>query len=78
VADDTREQGKVRVNQRRFTELMETRATTVAVACPYCPIMLRDAANAQKRDDVEILDIAEIVARNLVPKAEDGTPLTPA
>jgi Fe-S oxidoreductase len=78
VADDTREQGKVRVNQRRFTELMETKATTVAVACPYCPIMLRDAANAQKRDDVEILDIAEIVARNLTSKAKDGTPLTPA
>jgi Fe-S oxidoreductase len=65
VADDTREQGKVRVNQRRFAELMKTPATTVAVACPYCPIMLRDAANALKRDDVEILDIAEIVARNL-------------
>ena len=69
VADDTREQGKARVNQRRFTELMQTRATTVVVACPYCPIMLRDAANALKRDDVEILDVAEIVARNLAPKA---------
>ena len=67
VADDTREQGKARVNQRRFTELMQTQATTVAVACPYCPIMLRDAANALKRDDVEILDVAEIVARNLAP-----------
>ena len=65
VADDSREQGKLRANQRRFAELMQTKATTVAVACPYCPIMLRDAANAAKRDDVEILDVAEIVARNL-------------
>jgi Fe-S oxidoreductase len=72
VADDTREQGKERVNQRRFTELMQTQATTVAVACPYCPIMLRDAANALKCDDVEILDVAEIVARNLAPKPADG------
>ena len=70
VADDTHEKGKTRVNQRRFTELMQTQATTVAVACPYCPIMLRDASNALKRDDVEILDIAEIVARNLAPKQE--------
>jgi Fe-S oxidoreductase len=68
VADDTREHGKQRVNQRRFAELMQTQATTVAVACPYCPIMLRDAANTLKRDDIEILDIAEIVARNLRPK----------
>jgi len=65
VADDSREQGKQRANQRRFAELMKTKVTTVAVACPYCPIMLRDAANAAKRDDVEILDVAEIVARNL-------------
>jgi Fe-S oxidoreductase len=72
VADDTREQGKQRVNQRRFAELMQTRTTTVAVACPYCPIMLRDAANALKRDDVDILDIAEIVARNLHPKPVAG------
>jgi hypothetical protein len=27
--------------------------------------MLRDAANNLKRDDVEILDVAEIVARGL-------------
>jgi Fe-S oxidoreductase len=74
VADDTREQGKQRVNQRRLTELMQTSATTVAVACPYCPIMLRDAANALKRDDVEILDVAEIVARNLAPKQEASLP----
>jgi Fe-S oxidoreductase len=75
VADDTREQGKERVNQRRFAELMQTRATTVAVACPYCPIMLRDAANALQRDDVEILDVAEIVARNLAPRPGGGANL---
>jgi Fe-S oxidoreductase len=76
VADDTREPGKQRVNQRRFSELIEMQATTVAVACPYCPIMLRDAANSLKRDDVEILDIAEIVARNLGPKEESTKPRT--
>jgi Fe-S oxidoreductase len=74
VADDTREAGKQRANQRRFAELMQTTTTTVAVACPYCPIMLRDAANALQRDDVEILDVAEIVARSLVPKPPGGDP----
>jgi hypothetical protein len=34
--------------------------------------MLRDAANAAKRDDVEVLDVAEIVARNLVSKPGVG------
>jgi Fe-S oxidoreductase len=69
VADDQRSQGKERVNQLRFAELAETRATTVAVACPHCPTMLRDAANHMQRDDVEILDLAEIVAKGLPPKS---------
>lgn len=65
VADDRRAEGQMRANQLRFAQLMDTQASTVAVACPYCPIMLRDAANNLKRDDVEILDVAEIVARGL-------------
>jgi Fe-S oxidoreductase len=75
IADDTQDtHGRQRVNQRRFAELMKTQATAVAVACPYCPIMLRDAANAAQRDDVEFLDIAEIVARKLAPKTESSAP----
>ena len=69
LADDRREENKERVNQRRFAQLMETKASTVAVACPYCPIMLRDAAGHAKRDDVAILDIAEIVASRLSGRA---------
>jgi hypothetical protein len=30
--------------------------------------MLRDAANRAQRDDLEILDLAEIVAKNFRPK----------
>jgi len=71
VADDQRVQGQERVNQLRFAELIETKASTVVAACPYCPIMLRDAANHLKRDDVEILDLAEIVAKSLQPKPDD-------
>jgi Fe-S oxidoreductase len=65
IADDQREQAKQRVNELRFAELAQTRASTVVAACPYCPIMLRDAANHAQRDDIEILDLAEIVARCL-------------
>jgi Fe-S oxidoreductase len=68
IADDQREQAKQRVNELRFAELAQTRASTVVAACPYCPIMLRDAANRAQRDDLEILDLAEIVAKCLRPK----------
>ena len=65
IADDSRGQDKGRVNQLRFAQLAETKVSTVVVACPYCPIMLRDAANHAKRDDIEILDLAEVVAKNI-------------
>jgi Fe-S oxidoreductase len=68
IADDQRDQAKQRVNELRFAELAETRTSAVVVACPYCPIMLRDAANHAQRDDLEILDLAEIVAKSLRPK----------
>lgn len=65
ITDDRREPSSERVNQKRFAQLAETGASTVAVACPYCPIMLRDAAAHAKRDDISILDLAEIVASRL-------------
>jgi Fe-S oxidoreductase len=71
IADDQREQAKQRVNELRFAELAETRASRLVVACPYCPIMLRDAANRAQRDDLEILDLAEIVAKCLRAKSRD-------
>ncbi|HKO04486.1 MAG TPA: (Fe-S)-binding protein [Candidatus Acidoferrales bacterium] len=65
ITDDRREGTRERANQRRFAQLAETKASTIAVACPYCPIMLRDAAGHAKRDDVAILDVAELTARRL-------------
>jgi Fe-S oxidoreductase len=65
ITDDQREDASQRVNELRFGQLVETHAATVAVACPYCPIMLQDAANHAQRDNLEIVDVAEIVARCL-------------
>jgi Fe-S oxidoreductase len=64
IAEDTPGHAE-RVNHRRFAEVLATGATTVAVACPYCPIMLKDAAAHARRDDVQVLDIAEILAAHL-------------
>jgi Fe-S oxidoreductase len=70
LADDQRNQGKERVNQLRFAQLTATKESAVAVACPHCHTMLRDAANLLSRDDVEILDLAEICAQRLPGKSE--------
>jgi Fe-S oxidoreductase len=71
IADDQRDQAKQRVSELRFAQLAATNASTVVVACPYCPIMLRDAANHAQRDDLEILDVAEIVAKSLRPESPE-------
>ncbi len=65
ITDDRREHPGPRINQQRFAQLAETKASTVAVACPHCATMLVDASNHAKRDDVAVLDIAEIVASRL-------------
>jgi Fe-S oxidoreductase len=65
IADDKKEQSGGRVNHRRFVELAETGAKTIAVGCPYCPIMLKDAAGHAGREDVRIVDVAELLASRL-------------
>ncbi len=65
IADDRVELPGGRVNHKRFAELAATGASTVAVACPYCPIMLSDAAQHAGRDDVRVADVAELLAERL-------------
>jgi Fe-S oxidoreductase len=65
IAEDIRGREEQRVNHRRFAEVLATGAPAVAVACPYCPIMLKDAAAHAGREEIAVLDIAEIVAGRL-------------
>jgi len=65
IADDKVEYEGGHVNDRRFAEANATDAETIAVACPYCQIMLKDAAGRAKKPDVQILDVAELVASRL-------------
>ncbi len=58
------EQGNERVNTARFHQAQATGADTLAVACPFCMIMLNDAAK-EVNSEMEVLDIAEIVLANL-------------
>jgi len=60
------EKGNERISTNRFRELKETGAKTVATGCPFCMRMLSDeAANEEPEPTVDILDIAELVARDL-------------
>jgi len=62
-----------RVSSNRAAELVATGAQTVAAACPFCNTMLRDALASNGEGAPQLLDIAQIAARNL-PRTEVPTP----
>lgn len=60
------EKGTTRVNFERGREAVETGAAVIASNCPFCMTMLTDGVKEQgKEDSVQVLDIAEIVAKQL-------------
>jgi Fe-S oxidoreductase len=60
------EKGTERVSTNRYRELKQTGAKTVATGCPFCMRMItEEAAKEEPETAMEILDIAEIVAKNL-------------
>jgi Fe-S oxidoreductase len=60
------EKGRTRVNAARVREAMETGAETLAVGCPFCMIMLTDAAR-DAGDRIQVRDVVEILAERLPP-----------
>jgi Fe-S oxidoreductase len=64
------EKGTERVSTNRYRELKQTGAKTVATGCPFCMRMItEEAAKEEPETAMEVLDIAEIVAKNLPGKA---------
>ena len=60
-----------RVNHNRVDELIATGASTIATACPFCTIMVRDGVSDRGAEErVQVLNVSEVVARSLVRKRE--------
>ncbi len=58
------EKGNKEVNIERTEEALATGASIIASNCPFCMTMLRDGVkHHEKEDSVEVLDLAELVAR---------------
>jgi len=61
------EKGTERVSTNRYRELKESGAKTVATGCPFCMRMItEEAAKEEPETALEVLDVAEIVAKQLV------------
>jgi Fe-S oxidoreductase len=53
-----------RINLNRVDEAIATGAPEVAVACPFCRIMVGDGMTA-RQSDVEVLDVAQVLLRSV-------------
>ncbi len=57
------ENGKKRINIARTEEAIETGATIIATACPFCSTMMTDGVKAKdKQAEIKLFDIAELLA----------------
>jgi Fe-S oxidoreductase len=60
------EKGTTRVNWERTNEAVETGASIIAAACPFCNTMMTDGVKvAEKEESVQVMDVAELVAASL-------------
>jgi Fe-S oxidoreductase len=68
------EQRGTRINAERTRQALSTGAETIATACPFCLVMMRDgvADAGSGGDGVLVQDIAEVLAASLPPRAADG------
>lgn len=67
------EKGNQRVNFARAEEALDTGASIIAANCPFCTTMLSDGVkNKEKEDEVQVMDIAEILAGSLAESENQG------
>jgi Fe-S oxidoreductase len=67
-----------RINTERIDEALGTDPDTISTACPYCLVMLGDAVSAKKangeaKETLEVIDVAQLLARSVTAPAAAGT-----
>lgn len=59
------EKGNKDINVERTEEAIETNARTIAVACPFCMVMMTDGVKNKEREaDISVKDLAELITEN--------------
>jgi Fe-S oxidoreductase len=53
-----------KINEERARQAAETGADTLAVACPFCTVMLDDGVR-QRGDDMRVVDVSTLLAESL-------------
>ncbi len=63
------------INEERAREAAETGAETLAVACPFCTVMLDDGVRA-RGDELRVVDVSTLIAESLEDEPPAGVPGT--
>lgn len=59
------EPGDKRINIERVEEALSTKASTIAVNCPFCLTMMSDGVKAkEKQEEVMVYDLSELIVMN--------------
>ena len=70
------EEHEPRMNDLRTEQLLQSGASTMATACPFCKMMIADGvANKGQEEKVRVRDIAELVQENMDRAKEPTTTL---
>ena len=56
-----------RINLSRGDEAIATGAQEIAVACPFCRVMVTDGVTSRE-SDVQVLDVAQALLRSVKPE----------
>lgn len=59
------EPGRVDMQVRRTAEVLEAGVNKVAVACPFCMIMMQDGINKSGKEGLKVVDLAELVNESI-------------
>ena len=58
------EKGNKEINVERTEDVLEANASIVATGCPFCNTMMTDGVkNFNKEEDIQVLDVAELIAQ---------------
>ena len=60
------QKGTTRINIERSNEALDTGASIIASACPFCNTMLTDGVkNKEQEQNVQVVDVAELIAQSM-------------
>jgi Fe-S oxidoreductase len=66
-----------KVNSERSEEAVATGASRIAVACPFCYVMMEDGVKGQGKDEeVRVSDVSELILEALENEDRSAAPVT--